>query len=292
MRSPLDLRLLRAPNPSPMTQTGTNTYIIGKDELCIIDPGPDDTLHLQAICNAIGANQSVAAVLVTHAHRDHSALALRLARLLGVPIMAYGSATVGRSRVMSALCEAGMTDGGEGVDSEFMPDKALSDGETIQFGAETIRAIWTPGHMGNHMCFQWRDVIFSGDHIMGWASSLISPPDGDMQAFMSSLDLIEACNPNILYPGHGARIDAPAQRIAELRAHRLQREHEIIQAVATGRQTVLELVEKIYADTPPSLRPAAARNVHAHLISLWQRGVVCTPDLPSATARYHITNSP
>lgn len=281
------LRRLLAPNPSPMTESGTNTYIVGEKSLCVIDPGPDDPAHMDRICQAIGIGQNVQAVLVTHAHRDHSALAPKLARHLNAPVMAYGDAKAGRSSVMKALVAAGLTGGGEGIDSAFQPDQCLADGAMIDLGTHVIRAIWTPGHMGNHLCFQWRDTVFSGDHVMGWASSIVSPPDGDMGAFMRALDTVQRLDPRRLFPGHGAPVEKPAHRIKEVRAHRLLREQQILSSLSTRPCSIGDLVNEIYADTPDNLKPAATRNVHAHLIALWEAERVRTDKLPFPEAIYH-----
>ena len=285
------LQLIRAPNPSAMTEAGTNTYVVGDGPVCIIDPGPDDPAHFNRICDAIRPGVTVVAILVTHAHRDHSLLAPRLAEYLNSPILAFGDASSGRSAIMEELVAAGFTGGGEGIDSSFRPDICLADGAEIDLQSEQIRAIWTPGHMGNHMCFQWRDAIFSGDHIMGWASSIISPPDGDMTAFMHSLDKIEIRKPRILFPGHGAPVRTPATRIHELRTHRLNREREIMEQLTQQASSISELVDKLYLQTPDTLKPAAARNVHAHLIALWQNGLVSSDGLPFTHSTYCRANS-
>lgn len=282
------LTLIRAPNPSPMTAAGTNTYIVGDKSLCIIDPGPDDLVHFERICATVQPGSTVSAVLVTHAHRDHSALAQRIAQHFSVPIQAFGDAKSGRSSVMQSLVTAGLTGGGEGVDLAFRPDLCLADNAMIDLGAESIQAIWTPGHMGNHMCFLWRDAVFSGDHVMGWASSIVSPPDGDMKAFIQSLDKVARLKARRLFPGHGACVESPERRIADLRQHRLDREQHILKALSTKPCSIAELVDKIYAEIPSTLKPAAARNVHAHLIALWQDRQVATDALPVQSATYRI----
>jgi glyoxylase-like metal-dependent hydrolase (beta-lactamase superfamily II) len=280
-----DLRLVRAPNPSALTGSGTNTYIVGQGQVAIIDPGPDLPHHLAAILSALGADERIAAILVTHAHLDHSPLAARLGARTGAPVLAYGDAAAGRSPVMQAFAAIGQTGGGEGIDSQFHPDRILHDTESIQFGSNTMRAIWTPGHMGNHLCFAWRDVVFSGDHVMGWSSTLISPPDGDLDAYMASLDRLEGCNAKTLHPGHGDPIDTPRDRITALRIHRQTREHQILDALTSGPQTIPSLVAQVYKETDPSLHRAAARNVLAHLIALHARShITAKPNLrPDAT---------
>lgn len=279
-----DLRVLRAQNPSPLTGDGTNTYLLGEGDLCVIDPGPSDPRHLEAILRAVSATGTLRAILVTHAHLDHSPLARPLAEASGAPIMGFGDAQAGRSARMDALAASGLVGGGEGVDHGFRPDTCLADGQVIEIGAQHLRAIWTPGHFGNHLCFAWGDVIFSGDHVMGWSSTLVSPPDGDMGAYMRSLDRLEAQMPRRLYPGHGAPVDAPRARIAELRQHRQAREDAILSQLLVGPRTIAQLVGLIYSDTPPSLHPAASRNIFAHLIDLEERGVVKSHPEMSTTA--------
>lgn len=281
-----DLRMLRAHNPSPMTGDGTNTYIVGRGTVCIIDPGPQDDVHLHAIMAALDPGEHVACILVTHSHLDHSPLARPLAHRTGARIMAYGDSLAGRSPIMSRLAAQNMAGGGEGVDTGFRPDELLQDNQAIVVGAEQLRAIWTPGHMANHMCFEWRGAVFSGDHVLGWTTSLVSPPDGDLSAYMQSLDKLEALNARRLYPGHGAPIDQPKARLETLRNHRYQREAEIIAELDKGAREIPQLVARIYADIPAHLHAAAARNVHAHLIHLWENGEVSASPAPMPNARY------
>lgn len=283
-----DLRLIRAPNPSAMTGTGTNSYIVGRDALCIIDPGPDDPKHMARICAAIEPWQTVAAILVTHSHKDHSALAPRLAQTLGAPVLAFGDSQSGRSELMQRLAGHGDTGGGEGVDTAFKPDQVLSDGAILTLGQDKLQAIWTPGHMANHLCFLWRGAAFTGDHVMGWSSSLVSPPDGDLGAFMRSLTRLQDRRPRCLYPGHGPMVGEPAARIAALREHRLLREAQILTELKSAPQTIPSLVSRIYTDTPLALHSAAARNVHAHLIDLWERSLVKTDGFPNLSARFRL----
>jgi glyoxylase-like metal-dependent hydrolase (beta-lactamase superfamily II) len=285
-----DLRLVRATNASPLTGAGTNTFLIGRGQVCVIDPGPADKAHLAAILSALSPSDRVAAILVTHSHLDHSALAPRLSDVTGAPILAFGNSHAGRSDVMLDLATQGLTGGGEGLDLTFRPDRTLSDGESVTIGTETFSAIWTPGHMGNHMCFMWRDVVFCGDHVMGWSTSLVSPPDGDLGAFMRSLTRLEQLHPRKLYPAHGECIADPAQRIAELRAHRLTRERQILTELGKDSVRIADLVSTLYAETPEKLHNAAARNVYAHLIDLWERGLVTAAPSLTPDALYSLPN--
>ncbi len=269
---------LIAPNPSPMTERGTNSYLLGRDRLCVIDPGPDLPQHLDALLRAIGSRQ-VSHILVTHAHRDHSELAPALAAATGAPVMAFGDPRAGRSPLMERL--AGLEiGGGEGVDATFSPDRCLADGAQLMVDGHPLHAWHTPGHMGNHMCFEWNGDLFSGDLVMGWASSLVSPPDGDLGHFRTSCRRMSDREPRRLLPGHGAPVDDPVARIEWLLAHRRSRERQILDCLANGPATPALLTSRLYADTPVALHPAAMRNVLAHLLDLTTRRLV-TPDQTS-----------
>ena len=206
-----DIRRILAPNPSPMTGPGTNTYLIGQGpNVVVLDPGPADPAHLAAIRAALGADGVVRAIVVSHAHRDHSAAAPLLSGLTGAPVLAFGGATSGRSAVMQGLVDQGLADlgrlgGGEGVDAGFRPDRCLTNGDELAIGPLALRVIHTPGHMGGHICLALGDVLFSGDCAMGWASSLISPPDGDMGDYLASLALLAQTDWRLMLPGHGDR---------------------------------------------------------------------------------------
>lgn len=267
------VRRIRANNPSAMTGTGTNSYLLGQDQVVLIDPGPDDPRHMAALLDALTPDERIAAILVTHAHLDHSALAPRIAARVNAPVMAFGTADAGRSPLMQSLIAAGLSSGGEGVDLAFRPDETLQDGQTLRIGDTQIRALHTPGHMGNHLCFACGDILFSGDHAMGWASSLVSPPDGDMGAYMTSLHRLAALNWSQMLPGHGEPVTNPAARLAELIAHRHTREAQVLHALSLSPGTAADLAAWIYQDTPAALLPAAARNVLAHLIDLSDRNL-------------------
>lgn len=262
------IRRILAPNPSPMTFWGTNSYIVGDGSVAIIDPGPRDPAHMQALLQALTPGETVAAILVTHSHRDHSPLARDLSDKTGAPIFAFGDSLAGKDPEIAALSDIG---GGEGVDADFRPDHCLSDGEAMAVGGLELTALWTPGHMGNHLCFAMGDVVFSGDHVMGWATSMVSPPDGDLSAFMRALDKLAARDDRVFYPGHGAPVENPQARVRELIAHRKMREGQILTALTDAPGTAAELAARIYTDVAPALLPAAARNVLAHLIDLDRR---------------------
>lgn len=282
------LRRILAPNPSPMTCGGTNTYLLGTRALAVIDPGPDTPAHLDAILSALAPGQRISHILVTHAHLDHSPLAAALARETGAPVLAYGDAIAGRSVVMRQLAASGLARGGEGVDAGFAPDITLGDGETVTGDGWALTAHWTPGHFGNHLCFSWGRTVFTGDLVMGWASSLISPPDGDLTDFMMSCRKLQNLGADIFHAGHGAPIAEPARRLDWLISHRLSREAAIRDCLAAGPSDASALTRDIYTETPLALRPAAQRNVLAHLVDLSVRGLA-EPDGPlSAEARFHL----
>ncbi len=280
-----NLALLLAPNPSPMTYLGTNTYLLGIDEVVVIDPGPADATHLDALRSAIGG-RAVTHILLTHSHLDHSPLARPLADMTGADIYAFGPSDAGRSAMMTQLASEGLTGGGEGIDQTFTPDQRLTDGQVISGTFGQITALHTPGHIGNHLCFKWGDAVFTGDHVMGWASSLVSPPDGDLTDFMASCEKLQAIPTKTYYPGHGAPILNPDGRLAWLIAHRKSREAQILDAIATTSMTPRDITLAVYDDVPNALLPAAERNVFAHLIDLHGRGLVTVQPQLSATATF------
>lgn len=283
------VRRILAPNPSPMTFRGTNTYLLGLRDIAVIDPGPLDEAHLEAILAAIRPGQRISHIFVTHAHLDHSPLAEVLGQTTGAPVLAYGGPDAGRSAVMQALTETGLVGGGEGVDAAFSPDEVLDDGDVVAAEGWRLRAHWTPGHFGNHMCFEVDDMLFTGDLVMGWASSMVSPPDGDLTDFMASCRRMRGLGAKVMHAGHGAPIDAPAARLDWLIEHRESREADILRALASGAATAQELAEAIYTETPPALIPAATRNVLAHLIDLAGKNRVHSLERLSRESRFELS---
>jgi len=278
------LRLVLAPNPSPMTERGTNTYLLGTGVVTVLDPGPANPIHLRAILAALAPGERIGRILVSHSHIDHAPGARPLGHETGAPVLAFGDADAGMSDRMRSLSRQSIG-GGEGIDQGFAPDERLPDGTELDVGGRALRAIHTPGHLGNHLCFHWGEALFTGDQVMGWAPSLVSPPDGDLTDFMASLDRLEAEGPTRLYPGHGAPVaDGPA-RIRALRAHRKGREGAILDALANGADTVQTITDAVYTDVPAALLPAAARNVLAHLIDLAARGRVAFDGAITLSAR-------
>jgi glyoxylase-like metal-dependent hydrolase (beta-lactamase superfamily II) len=280
------LRRILAPNPSAMTFRGTNTYLIGSRGLAVIDPGPAQAAHLEAVLEAIEPGQHVSHIFVTHAHLDHSPMARSLSRRTGAPVLGFGPFDAGRSAAMQRLAEAGLVGGGEGVDAGFVPDLRLADGARVAGDGWSLRALHTPGHMANHLCFAWEDRLFTGDLVMGWASSLVSPPDGDLTDFMASLRRLAEEQWRGFYPGHGAPVMEPAARLAALLEHRQAREAQILAALSGGAATPAALTARIYADVAPALWPAAERNVLAHLVDLTERSLVVAEPALAATAHF------
>ena len=284
MPSDPPIRCLLAPNPSPLTGKGTNTWILGATDLAVIDPGPDLPAHLDAILAAVGPGQRISHIVVTHAHLDHSALAPRLSARVKAPVYAFGTATDGRSALMEQLAP-GFPDNGEGLDLLFAPDVRLADRQTLSGPDWTLQAVHTPGHLGGHLCLSLGDTVFSGDHVMGWSTSIVSPPDGDMGAYMASLHRLAGSRWSRFLPGHGDPIDTPDQRLQDLIRHRQTREAQILSTLADGPSGIPALTSRVYQDIPSHLLPAAERNVLAHLLDLASRNQVSAePALhPSST---------
>ncbi len=273
------IRLVLAPNPSPMTERGTNTWLLGEGRVTVLDPGPDLPAHLAAIMAALAPGERIERIVVSHSHVDHSPAARPLADATAAPVLAFGDARAGRSARMQRLGGLGL-DGGEGVDRDFRPDERLADGDALDIGGASLRVLHTPGHLGNHLSFLWGRALFSGDTVMGWAPSLVSPPDGDLTDFMRSLDRLEALGDTRLYPGHGTLVADGPGRIRALRAHRLGREAAIRAAIADGAANAEAIVAQVYTDVPQALLPGALRNVLAHLIDLEARDLVAFDGLP------------
>ena len=282
------LRRILAPNPSPMTYRGTNTYLIGEGDIAVVDPGPDSAAHLQAILNALKPGQRISHILVTHAHLDHSPLARRLSEVTDAPVLAYGDHLAGRSAVMTQLAADGMAGGGEGVDATFRPDQTLADGEVVTGDGWQLQALWTPGHFGNHLSFVFGEAILTGDLVMGWASSLVSPPDGDLTDFMRSCEQLRQRPAEVYHAGHGAPIEAPHARLEWLLSHRRSREAQILAALDGQGADVSSLTREIYTDTPAALLPAAERNVFAHLVDLYGKNTVSCEGELSFKARFSL----
>ncbi len=262
--SPLVNRVL-APNPSPFTYTGTQTYMVGVEAVAIIDPGPDDAAHLAALRAAI-AGRPVAAVLCTHTHRDHSPAARPLAQATGAPIIGCAPLTLEDDGPRADAA----------FDAEYRPDRVLTDGEQVSGPGWTLEAVTTPGHTSNHLCFALpqEQALFTGDHVMGWSTSVISPPDGDMTAYMRSMQRLTERDDIVYYPAHGEPIDAPQRLVRGMMGHRKQREGQILRFMErNGDSAIPDMVADMYKGVDPRLHGAAGRSVLAHLIDLHGRGM-------------------
>jgi len=261
---PLVTRVL-APNPSPYTFTGTQVHLVGTERLAVIDPGPDEPAHVEALVRAI-AGRPVETILVTHHHRDHSPATRPLARLTGAPIV--GAAPVS------------VSDGGPRADAAFdvdyAPDQVLAEGDSVAGPDWTLTAIATPGHTSNHLAFALPEAsaLFSGDHVMGWSTTVVSPPDGDMAAYMASLEKLMGRDEAVYYPGHGEAIDQPQRLLRGLLGHRRQREGQILRLLRDAPRAIPDLVARMYVGLDPRLVPAAERSVLAHLYDLRARGSI------------------
>ena len=269
-------------NPSPFTFHGTNSYILGTDTLAVIDPGPDDDAHLEALIRAI-AGRPVSHIFVSHTHRDHSPLAARLKALTGARTVAEGPH---RSARPLHLGEVPAMDASS--DTDFMPDIVVRDGEVVEGDGWRICTVLTPGHAANHAAFalEGTGILFSADHVMAWSTSIVAPPDGAMSDYMASLDKLIKRDDRIYLPGHGGPVTAPKKFVRGLKAHRKMRERAIIERLNAGDRTIPDIVKAIYRDTDPRLYGAAGLSVFAHLEDLIERGKATSDDAPSLTGIY------
>ena len=253
-----------AANPSAFTYTGTQTYLVGDREVAVIDPGPSLPEHLAALIEAIGG-RPVAAILCTHTHRDHSPAARPLADATGAPII--GCAPL-------VLDDAGPR-ADAAFDRDYATDRVLGDGEAIAVEGRRLAAVATPGHTSNHLCFadEASGALFTGDHVMGWSTTVVFPPDGDMAAYMASLAKLQQRDDRIYYPAHGPPITNPKQLVRGFIGHRMQRERQILSLIETGERTIPEIVAAAYPGLDPRLTIAAGGSVFAHLLDLEARGI-------------------
>ena len=261
--SDLVLRLL-APNPGPFTFRGTSVTIVGTDQVAVIDPGPDDPVHLQALRKALDARQ-VSHILVTHTHRDHSPAARHVKDWTGAPMFGFGP----HAKQYGAPAE-------EGPDLNFVPDVELRDGDVVEGKGFTLRCVHTPGHTSNHLCYALEEekALFCGDHVMGWSTTVVAPPDGNMAAYMRSLERILARDDRILWPTHGGAIRTPRVFVAALLQHRVDREAQTVAALEAGLRRIPEITERLYSGLDPRLKRAAECNVLAHVMKLVEEGRV------------------
>ena len=268
---------LTANNPSPFTFHGTNTYLVGQDTLAVIDPGPDDDAHLEALLRAIGG-RPVSHIFVSHTHKDHSPLAARLQQKTGATVLAEG-----RHRPARALRIGEDIRLDASGDLAFRPDVTLADDALTSGDGWTIRTVLTPGHAANHAAFalEGSGILFSADHVMAWSTSIVAPPDGAMADYMRSLDKLLARDDRLMLPGHGGPVTKPRVFMRGLKAHRKMREQAILDRIEKGDRTIPEIVAAIYRETDPRLHAAAGLSVLAHLEDLAARGAVETDGEPA-----------
>lgn len=268
--SPLVSRVL-AHNPGPFTFKGTGVYIVGQTEVAVIDPGPVIPEHLDALKRALDGKR-VTHILVTHTHNDHSPAAQPLKEWTGAKTYAYGPHGSGKAEDGVKVEEGG--------DMAFVPDIRVKDGDVIKGNGFTFECVYTPGHTSNHMCFALREekALFTGDHIMGWSTTVVTPPDGDMAQYMASVRKLLARDDEILYPTHGAPVTDPKPFLEAYLDHRLDRERQILACIKEGVATIPEMVARMYVDVDKRLHPAASRSVLAHLIQLTDEGRVKLSD--------------
>lgn len=276
------VRRVTATNPGPFTFAGTNTFLIGTRRLAVLDPGPDDAAHVEAVVAAIGGSK-VDHILVSHTHRDHSAATRLLQARTGAPVLAGGPHRTARpphDGEATRLDAAG--------DGDFQPDEALADGAVLEGDGYRLEAVATPGHTANHLAFalHGEGALFSGDHVMGWSTTIVAPPEGAMADYMLSLDRLLARQERRYLPAHGGAIADGPPYVAALKAHRMARERAILAALDRGRHAITEIVEQVYEGLDARLTPAAALSTLAHLEDLVSRGAITTDGPPTLTARY------
>lgn len=269
-------------NPSAFTFHGTNTYIVGGRSVAVIDPGPDDEAHFAALMGALDGRE-VTHILVSHTHRDHSPLARRLQQATGAITVAEGP-----HRAARPLHEGETNPFAESADTAFDPDIRAADGQVIAGDGWALTAIHTPGHTANHTAFalDGSGILFSADHVMAWATTIVAPPDGSMADFMASLERLLARDDRLYLPGHGGPVSEPAAFLRGLRTHRRMRERAVLERIRAGDRQIPDMVRTIYAKTDPRLHGAAALSVLAHLEDLVEKGRVVTEGPPSLTGIY------
>ncbi|GAA2861602.1 glyoxylase-like metal-dependent hydrolase (beta-lactamase superfamily II) [Aminobacter niigataensis] len=273
---------ITANNPGAFTFHGTNTYIIGHDTLAVLDPGPADDAHLEALIHAI-AGRPVSHIFVSHTHRDHSPLAARLKALTGAITVAEGPH---RSARPLRIGEVAPLDASS--DTDFVPDLVTADGQLVDGDGWRMRTVLTPGHAANHAAFalEGTGILFSADHVMAWSTSIVAPPDGAMSDYMASLDKLIARDDRTYLPGHGGPVVSPQQFVRGLKTHRMMRERAILERLDKGDSSIPDIVRAIYRDTDPRLYGAAGLSVLAHLEDLVGRGKAISNEAPAIDSIY------
>jgi glyoxylase-like metal-dependent hydrolase (beta-lactamase superfamily II) len=277
------VRRIVARNPGPFTYRGTGTYVVGEGEVAVIDPGPDLPDHVDALLASL-AGERITHILVTHTHNDHSPAARPVKQATGAPTYGFGPHAGGQRG------EAGSEAGG---DWDFMPDIVVKDGDEIAGGKWRFEAVHTPGHTSNHLCFALPDagILFSGDHVMGWSTSVIAPPDGDMASYMGSLDKLLARPDQVYWPTHGPAVTEPGRHVRAFIAHRREREAGIVDCLKAGCEAIPSMVERLYVGLNPALKGAAGRSVLAHLIDLIGRDIVAADGPATVGAHYRLRHA-
>ena len=281
--SPL-IRRVVADNPSAFTFKGTGTYIIGHGEVAVVDPGPLLMPHVEALLAAL-EGETVSHILITHTHSDHSPAAKPLKSLTGAPTYAFGPHGAGMEGAGADDVKVE-----EDGDMAFRPDVEIRHGDILEGEGWSVECVYTPGHTSNHMCFALREekALFTGDHVMGWSTSIVSPPDGNMKRYMESLKLLLTRDDEIYWPTHGPAIRDPKPFVRAFIAHREEREQQILKQLAAGRTRIADMVPVVYAAVDKRLYPAAARSMLAHIEYLVERGVVTTEGKPTLGATYRL----
>ena len=278
------VRRILCDNPSPFTFTGTVSYIVGQGKVAIIDPGPNDEAHAKALLDAV-RGETVTHIVVTHTHRDHSPNTPRLKQATGATIFAEGPHRASRPRYESEKHSPE-----SGVDRDFRPDVTVADGEVIEGSGWRLEAVATPGHTANHMAFAWpeRKITFVGDHVMGWSTSIVAPPDGSMVDYMASMERLASRSEDLYFSGHGPEIPEGPRYVRFLIRHRQAREASILHRLSKGEADISTLVRAIYIGIDPRLTKAAGYSVLAHLEDLVARGIVATDGDPVIEGTYRL----
>jgi glyoxylase-like metal-dependent hydrolase (beta-lactamase superfamily II) len=276
------LRRIVAPNPSPFTFKGTCSYVVGRGQVAIIDPGPAIAEHIAALLEAVG-RERVTHIVVTHTHRDHSPAAAAIRAATGAPIVGCGP-----HRPFRSWLEGESRPSESGADREYQPDQEMADGDIITGPDWTLTAVATPGHTANHLAFAFAEAnaLLSGDHVMAWSTTVVAPPDGSMAAYMASLARLQERTEATYWPGHGGPVRDPQSFLRALIHHRRQREAAILGRLRAGDRSIAAIVTALYKTLNPALQPAAALSVFAHMEDLMARGLVIAEEAPTLTARY------
>lgn len=279
------VRRVVAPNESAFTFKGTGTYVIGRGNVAVIDPGPLDMAHVDAIERGL-EGETITHILITHTHSDHSPAAAPLKERTGAPTYGFGPHGSNQKAPDGAKMD-------EGGDMDFVPDHVIADGDIIEGDGWTVECVFTPGHTSNHMCFGLREekALFTGDHVMGWSTAVIAPPDGDMADYMASLRKLLDRDDKVYYPTHGAPVTKPQSLVRGYINHRKAREAQIIARLKAGDRKITDMVPIMYAATDKRLHPAAARSVFAHIKQMSEEGRIQTNGTPSISGEYWLADA-